>query len=63
MNVIHPRILYLEKSPDSLIRHLVPPKLHLFIGVVSALGCLLMDIWHDFDDGLKSKMFFREVPG
>ncbi|XP_047136879.1 uncharacterized protein LOC124813624 [Hydra vulgaris] len=56
MNVIHPRILYLEKSPDTLIQHLVPPpELHLLIGVVSTLGCLLMDIWPEFDDWLKTK--------
>ena len=56
MNVIYPRILYLEENPDTLIQHLVPPpELHLLIGVVSTLGCLLMDIWHEFDDWLKTK--------
>ena len=56
MNVIYPRILCLEESPDSLIKHLVPPpKLHLLIGVVSTLGCLLMDVWPEFDDWLKTK--------
>ena len=61
MNVIHPRIHYLEESPDSLIQHLVtPPELHLLIGVVSTLGCLFKfrmftDIWPEFDDWLKTK--------
>ena len=49
MNVIHPRILYIEESPDSLIQHLVPPELHLLIGVVPTLGCILMNVWPEFD--------------
>ena len=53
LNVIYPTVLYLKKS---LIQHLVPPPgLHLLIGVISTLGCLLMDIWPEIDGWLKIK--------
>ena len=56
MNVINPRLLYLETDPDTLIQHLVPPpELHLLIGVVSHVGSLLMDLWPDFDNWLNQK--------
>ena len=56
MNVINPRILYLEEDPDTLIQDLVPPpELHLLIGVVALLGGLLLDLWSGFDDWLKER--------
>jgi hypothetical protein len=55
MNVIYPRILYLDEDPDTLIQHLVPPpELHILIGIVTTLGCLLMDLWPGFDNFLKN---------
>ena len=55
MNVIYPRILYLDEDPETLIQHLVPPpELHILIGIVTTLGCLLMDLWPGFDNFLKN---------
>ncbi|XP_047138848.1 uncharacterized protein LOC124814833 [Hydra vulgaris] len=55
MNVIYPRILYLDEDPDTLIQHLVPPpELHILIGIVTTLGCLLLDLWPGFDIFLKN---------
>ena len=56
MNVIDPRVLYLEESPESLIQHLVQPELYLLIRVVYTLGCLLMDIR---PEELKSKNILK----
>ena len=56
MNVINPRILYLEEDPDLLVQELVPPpELHLPIGVVSLLGGMIFDLWPEFDDWLNEK--------
>ena len=56
MNVIYPRILYLDDDPDTLIQHLVPPpELHILIGMVTTLGCLLMNLWPEFDNFLKTR--------
>ncbi|XP_065672397.1 uncharacterized protein LOC136090170 [Hydra vulgaris] len=55
MNVIYPRILYIDEDPETLIQHLVPsPELHILIGIVTTLGCLLMDLWPGFDNFLKN---------
>ena len=55
MNVIYPRILYRDEDPETLIQHLVPPpELHILIGIVTTLGCLLMDLWPGFDNFLKN---------
>ena len=60
MNVINPRILYLEEDPDQCLQNFVPPsELHLLIGVVSHLGVFLLDIWPKFDEWLKEKNVFQ----
>lgn len=56
MNVIHPRVLYLEEDPKTVLQYLVaPPELHLMIGFVSLLGTMLLDLWPGFNEWLKLK--------
>ena len=39
MNVIYPRILYLDEEPDTLIQHLVPPpELHIMWGYTERIS-------------------------
>ena len=60
LNVINPRILFLEEDPDLLVQELVPPpELHLLIGVVSLLGGMIFDLWPEFDDWLNEKNILR----
>ena len=53
MNLIYPRILYLNEDPGTLIQHFVPPplpELHILKGMVTTLGCLLINLWSEFDN-------------
>ena len=62
MNVINPRVIYLEEDPKSLIQYLVaPPELHLMMGFVSLLRTLLLDLWPGFDEWLKPKNILQRA--
>ena len=53
-NVINKRLFYLDKDPNTLLQHLVPPpELHLLIGVVDKIGNIILELWPDFDDWLQ----------
>ena len=62
MNVSYPRNFYLDEDPDTLIQYLVPPppppppptELHILIAMVTTL-CLLMNLWPEFDNFLKTR--------
>jgi len=54
-NVINPRLIYLDESPDVLLHHRIPPpELHILMGVLTKLALLLLTLWPQFESWMKS---------
>ena len=54
-NVINPRLIYLDESPDVFLHQRIPPpELHILMGVLTKLALLLLTLWPQFESWMKS---------